>query len=75
MDFHEIFRIRCAFTCFVLLFNEIRDSEQHYEETYQRIFMKFLGKFGHETRNNLKYFRDVTANQLNLGSFFSIFWI
>ena len=58
----------------VLFFDEIRDCEQHYEQTYQWIHMEILGKFGHEATNNLKHFRDVAANQLNLGSF-SYFWI
>ena len=32
---------------------------------YKRMFIKFSAKFAHETRNNLKHFRDVVGNPLN----------
>ena len=32
--------------------------------------MKFSEKDGHDTRNNLEHFRDVTVNPLNPGSIY-----
>ena len=44
----------------LLFFKEIRACWQHYEKTDERILLKFSGTVAHETRNNLKHFRDVT---------------
>ena len=40
------------------------------EKKVERIFTKFSEKDGHDTRSNLKHFRDVTVNPLNPGSIY-----
>ena len=57
-----------AQNCF--FFGGIRDCSQYCGKTFERIFMKFSAKHGHETRNNLKHFRDVVVNTLNSGLIF-----
>ena len=56
-------------------FKEIRVCQQHYGKTDPQIFMKFLRKVAHETRNRREHFQGVAVNHLNPGFFFSIFWI
>ena len=58
-----------------IFFKVIRDCEQNYGKTDERIFMKYVGKVRHETRINLEHFRDLAVNVLNPGSIIFIFWI
>ena len=43
-------------------------------KTNERIFIEFLGKVGHETRNTLEHFRDLAVNHLNPGWIFIFSW-
>ena len=49
---------------------EIHVCEHHYGKTDEWIFMKFLRKFGHETRKDLEHFGDVAVNSFDPGSIF-----
>ena len=60
----------CIQGFFLYFLNEIHACEQHYGKTDVRIFVKFLGKCGHEIRNNVEHFWDLTTNPLNMGLIF-----
>ena len=70
----KIWRVVCLTTSmqvfFYIIFKEIHVSEQYWGKTDERISMKFLGKVGHETRNNLKHLWDLASNTLSPGSIF-----
>ena len=55
---------------FLYVYKEIRICEQHYRNTNEGVFMKFLGKFGHEALNTLEHSTDLAVNLLNTGSIF-----
>ena len=55
---------------FCCVSEEIRVRWQHYEKTDEQIRMEFYPMVGHETRNNLEHFRDVSVNLLNPGLIF-----
>ena len=56
-----------------IFFKEIRVCQQHYGKTDPQIFMKFLRKVAHETRNRREHFQGVAVNHVNPGFFFFYF--
>ena len=55
--------------CFVSSIAIKKNNKKKQQKTSKRIFGKLSGLFGHNTRNNLQHFEDVTWNPLH--TFFS----